>query len=341
MKMIVVIKPGTPEDQVDQLENSLKSMGFGVDKSYGEDYTLLGLVGDTRSLNENIIGMNPIVSKVIHVTAPYKRANRAFHPESTIVKVGDHSIGGSELAIIAGPCSVETEEQIVSVAKKVKESGAQFLRGGAFKPRSSPYSFQGLGVLGLEFLKTARDETGLLVVSEVLNIDMIPKFVDFVDVIQVGARNMQNFMLLKELGKVKKPIMLKRGISATMEEWLMSAEYIISEGNTDVILCERGIRTFEKYTRNTLDISAVPVIKRKSHLPIVVDPSHAGGEWWMVPPLAKAAISAGADGLVIEVHEEPEKAFSDGQQSLKPKKFKKLMEDIEVLAKLEGKSING
>jgi len=341
MKMIVVIKPGTPEDQVNQLEESLKSMGFGVDRSYGEDYTLLGLIGDVRSLNENIIGMNPIVSKVIHVTAPFKRANRAFHPESTIVKVGEHSIGGKELAIMAGPCSVESEEQIVSVAKKVKQAGAQFLRGGAFKPRSSPYSFQGLGVQGLEFLKTAKEETGLQIVSEVLNIDMIPKFVDIVDIIQVGARNMQNFMLLKELGKVKKPILLKRGISATIEEWLMSAEYIIAEGNTEVILCERGIRTFEKYTRNTLDISAVPVVKQKSHLPIVVDPSHAGGEWWMVSPLAKAAISAGADGLVIEVHEEPEKALSDGQQSLKPKKFEKLMEDIEVLAKLEGKSIHG
>jgi 3-deoxy-7-phosphoheptulonate synthase len=341
MKMIVVIKPGTPVEQIEQLESTLQSMGFGVDRSYGEDYTLLGLIGDTRSLNENIIAMNPIVSKVIHVTAPFKRANRAFHPESTIVKVGGHSIGGKELAVMAGPCSVESEEQIVSVAKKVKKAGAQFLRGGAFKPRSSPYSFQGLGVPGLEYLKTAKDETGLLIVSEVLTIDMIPKFVDYVDIIQVGARNMQNFMLLKELGKVNKPIMLKRGISATMEEWLMSAEYIISEGNTEVILCERGIRTFEKYTRNTLDISAVPVIKQKSHLPIVVDPSHAGGEWWMVAPLAKAAISAGADGLVIEVHEEPEKAFSDGEQSLKPKKFDALMKDIEVLANLEGKSING
>jgi 3-deoxy-7-phosphoheptulonate synthase len=330
MKMIVVIKPGTPVEQIEQLESTLQSMGFGVDRSYGEDYTLLGLIGDTRSLNENIIAMNPIVSKVIHVTAPFKRANRAFHPESTIVKVGGHSIGGKELAVMAGPCSVESEEQIVSVAKKVKKAGAQFLRGGAFKPRSSPYSFQGLGVPGLEYLKTAKDETGLLIVSEVLTIDMIPKFVDYVDIIQVGARNMQNFMLLKELGKVNKPIMLKRGISATMEEWLMSAEYIISEGNTEVILCERGIRTFEKYTRNTLDISAVPVIKQKSHLPIVVDPSHAGGEWWMVAPLAKAAISAGADGLVIEVHEEPEKAFSDGEQSLKPKKFDALMKDIEV-----------
>jgi len=339
--MIVVIKPGTPVEQIEQLESTLQSMGFGVDRSYGEDYTLLGLIGDTRSLNENIIAMNPIVSKVIHVTAPFKRANRAFHPESTIVKVGGHSIGGKELAVMAGPCSVESEEQIVSVAKKVKKAGAQFLRGGAFKPRSSPYSFQGLGVPGLEYLKTAKDETGLLIVSEVLTIDMIPKFVDYVDIIQVGARNMQNFMLLKELGKVNKPIMLKRGISATMEEWLMSAEYIISEGNTEVILCERGIRTFEKYTRNTLDISAVPVIKQKSHLPIVVDPSHAGGEWWMVAPLAKAAISAGADGLVIEVHEEPEKAFSDGEQSLKPKKFDALMKDIEVLANLEGKSING
>ena len=339
--MLIVIKPGTPEEQIKNLEGSLKAMGFGIDRSQGEDYVVLGLVGDVRSLNENIIGMNPIVNDVIHVTAPYKKANIQFHPERTIVKVGDHTIGGDELAIMAGPCSVESEEQIVSVAKQVKAAGAQYLRGGAYKPRSSPYSFQGLGEIGLDYLNTARQETGLLVVSELLHIEMIPKFLDTVDIIQVGARNMQNFTMLKELGKVNKPILLKRGIAATMEEWLMSAEYIIAEGNTDVILCERGIRTFETYTRNTLDIAAVPVIKNRSHLPIVVDPSHAGGEWWMVSPLAKAAVSAGADGLVIEVHEQPEKAFSDGQQSLKPKKFAKLMEDIEVLAGLEGKSIHG
>ena len=339
--MLIVIKPGTPEEQIKNLEGSLKAMGFGIDRSQGEDYVVLGLVGDVRSLNENIIGMNPIVNDVIHVTAPYKKANIQFHPERTIVKVGDHTIGGDELAIMAGPCSVESEEQIVSVAKQVKAAGAQYLRGGAYKPRSSPYSFQGLGEIGLDYLNTARLETGLLVVSELLHIEMIPKFLDTVDIIQVGARNMQNFTMLKELGKVNKPILLKRGIAATMEEWLMSAEYIIAEGNTDVILCERGIRTFETYTRNTLDIAAVPVIKNRSHLPIVVDPSHAGGEWWMVSPLAKAAVSAGADGLVIEVHEQPEKAFSDGQQSLKPKKFAKLMEDIEVLAGLEGKSIHG
>jgi len=339
--MLIVIKPGTPEEQIKNLEGSLKAMGFGIDRSQGEDYVVLGLVGDVRSLNENIIGMNPIVNDVIHVTAPYKRANIQFHPERTVVKVGNHTIGGDELAIMAGPCSVESEEQIVRIAKQVKAAGAQYLRGGAYKPRSSPYSFQGLGEVGLDYLATARAETGLLVVSELLHIEMIPKFVDTVDIIQVGARNMQNFTMLKELGKVNKPILLKRGIAATMEEWLMSAEYIIAEGNTDVILCERGIRTFETYTRNTLDIAAVPVIKNRSHLPIVIDPSHAGGEWWMVSPLAKAAVSVGADGLVIEVHDEPEKAFSDGQQSLKPKKFEKLMKDIEVLAKLEGKSIHG
>jgi 3-deoxy-7-phosphoheptulonate synthase len=338
--MLVVIKPRTPEEQVKQLEESLISMGFGIDRSQGEDYIVLGLVGDTRSLNENIIAMNPIVNEVIHVTAPYKRANRAFHRPDTIVKVGKNTIGGDELAIMAGPCSVESEEQIVNIAKLVKAAGAQYLRGGAYKPRSSPYSFQGLGLEGLEHLRTAKQETGLHIVSEVLNIDMIPKFVDYVDIIQVGARNMQNFMLLKELGKVNKPILLKRGISATMEEWLMSAEYIISEGNKDVILCERGIRTFETYTRNTLDVSAIPVIKNRSHLPIIVDPSHAGGDWWMVAPLAKASVSAGAHGLMIEVHDQPEKAFSDGQQSLKPKKFAKLMQDIEVLANIEGMSIH-
>ena len=338
--MIVVIKPRTPEDQIKQLENTLKSMGFGIDRSMGEDYVLLGLVGDTRSLNENIIAMSPIVNEVIHVTAPYKKANRAFHRDNTIVKIGNNTVGGDELAIIAGPCSVETEEGIVKIAKLVKNAGAQYLRGGAFKPRSSPYSFQGLGIEGLKFMQTAKKETGLHIVSEILNVELLDQFVQYVDIIQVGARNMQNFELLKELGKVQKPIMLKRGISASMEEWLMSAEYIISEGNTEVVLCERGIRTFETYTRNTFDVSAIPVIKEKSHLPIVADPSHAGGDWWMVSPLAKAAVSAGADGLVIEVHDQPEKAFSDGQQSLKPKKFEKLMKDVEVLANLEGKSIH-
>ncbi len=338
--MIVVIKPNTPEEQIKSLESTLKTMGFAIDRSMGEDYVLLGLVGDTRSLNENIIAMNPIVNEVIHVTAPYKKANRAFHRENTIVKVGNNTIGGDELAVMAGPCSVETEDGIVQIAKLVKKAGAQYLRGGAFKPRSSPYSFQGLGIEGLKYMQTAKQETGLHVVSEILNVELIDQFVKYVDIIQVGARNMQNFELLKELGKVQKPIMLKRGISATMEEWLMSAEYIISEGNTDVILCERGIRTFETYTRNTLDISAIPVIKEKSHLPIVLDPSHAGGDWWMVAPLAKAAVSAGAHGLVIEVHDHPEKAFSDGQQSLKPEKFEKLMNDVEVLANIEGMSIH-
>lgn len=337
--MIVVINPGVEKAKIDKLEKSIIDMGLTVDRSEGENLTILGLVGDTSIVNEDAICMNPIVNKIMHVQAPYKKANRMFHPENSIIDVGGTKIGGNQIAVIAGPCSVENEEQIVSIAKKIKASGAQFLRGGAFKPRSSPYSFRGLGIEGLRLLNIAKKETGLKIVSEILNTDMIDEFIENVDMIQVGARNMQNFILLTELGKIDKPILLKRGMSATMEEWLMSAEYIISEGNSNVVLCERGIRTFENYTRNTLDISAVPVIKAKSHLPIIVDPSHAGGEWWLVEPLAKAAISAGADGLMIEVHDNPEKAFSDGAQSLKPKKFDRLMKIVEVLSNIEGRSI--
>lgn len=337
--MIVVINPGVEKAKIDKLEKSIIDMGLAVDRSEGENLTILGLVGDTSIINEDAICMNPIVNKIMHVQAPYKKANRMFHPENSIIDVSGTKIGGNQIAVIAGPCSVESEEQIVSIARKIKASGAQFLRGGAFKPRSSPYSFRGLGVEGLRLLNIAKKETGLKIVSEILNTDMIDEFIENVDMIQVGARNMQNFILLTELGKTDKPILLKRGMSATMEEWLMSAEYIISEGNSNVVLCERGIRTFENYTRNTLDISAIPVIKAKSHLPIIVDPSHAGGEWWLVEPLSKAAISAGADGLMIEVHENPEKAFSDGAQSLKPKKFDRLMKKIEVLSNIEGRSI--
>jgi 3-deoxy-7-phosphoheptulonate synthase len=256
-----------------------------------------------------------------------------FRPHNTVVKVNDETIGGDKLAIMAGPCSVESESQIVEIAKMVKESGAGFLRGGAFKPRTSPYSFQGLKKHGLELLKLAKQETGLPIVTEIMSADMIEEFVENVDIIQVGARNMQNFELLKQLGKTNKPILLKRGLSATIEELIMSAEYIMSEGNENVILCERGIRTFETYTRNTLDLSAIPAIKRLSHLPIIVDPSHAAGMWWMVEPLSKAAIAVGADGLIIEVHNDPQNARCDGQQSIKPERFKSLMEDLTILAK--------
>ena len=277
------------------------------------------------------------MDKVLKVEEPYKKANRLFKPEDTVIDVNGSLIGGNSLAIMAGPCSVESEEQIIEIAKRVKESGATFLRGGAFKPRTSPYSFQGLELEGLELLKKARKATGLPIVTEIMSTDYIDIFARDVDVIQVGARNMQNFDLLKQLGRTNKPILLKRGLSATIEEWLMSAEYIMAAGNENVILCERGIRTFETYTRNTLDLSAIPVVKKKSHLPVIVDPSHAAGYWYLVEPLAKAAISAGADGLMIEVHNNPQCALSDGQQSIKPEAFKKLMNKVKILAEMEGK----
>lgn len=337
--MIVVVKPRAEEVKIVELVSILEEKGFAVHRSDGVDYTILGLVGDTTSLNTSILEGNEIVKKIVRVQEPFKKANKLFHPNNSIIKVGDVEIGGKQLAIMAGPCSVESEEQIVFLAKDIKKAGAQFLRGGAYKPRSSPYSFQGLGKEALGYLKTARDETGLLIVSEVLSIDLIDQFLDTVDVLQVGARNMQNFRLLKELGKIDKPILLKRGMSATIEEWLMSAEYIMSEGNDKVILCERGIRTFENFTRNTLDISAIPAVKRLSHLPVIVDPSHASGLWWMVDPLAKASVAVGADGLMIEVHDNPKEALSDGSQSLKPKAFRKLMAELDVLAKTQGKKV--
>lgn len=269
---------------------------------------------------------------IMNTQQSYKLSNRMFHMDNSVIQVGDRVIGGHELTVIAGPCSVESEDQILELSKIVKECGAGFLRGGAFKPRTSPYSFQGMKLEGLELLKLAKKETGLPIVTEIMSIDMIERFAEDVDVIQVGARNMQNYELLKELGKTTKPILLKRGLSATIEELLMSAEYVMSEGNSNVILCERGIRTFETYTRNTLDISAVPAIKKLSHLPVIVDPSHAAGLWWMVEPLAKAAVAVGADGIMIEVHNDPGNAKCDGQQSIKPERFRVLMEDITVMA---------
>ena len=273
---------------------------------------------------------------MLKVQEPYKKANRLFHPEPTIVDVNGTKVGGGHLGIMAGPCSVESEEQVVAIAKAVKASGANFLRGGAFKPRTSPYSFQGLELEGLELLKIAKQETGLPIVTELMSTAYLDKFVEDVDVIQIGARNMQNFDLLKEVGKTKTPILLKRGMSSTIEEWLMSAEYIMAGGNENVILCERGIRTFETATRNTLDLSAVPVIKEKSHLPIIIDPSHATGKRDLVEPLAKAAIAVGADGLMIEVHNNPAKALCDGKQSIKPETFDEIMKKIKVYTELEG-----
>ena len=337
--MIVILKPNTDRKEIDKITDNLKGKGIQVNPVIGRDYIILGLVGDTSKLDHTQIEANRCVERVMHVAEPFKKANRLFHPEPTIVDINGRKIGGNKLAMIAGPCSVETEEQIVEIAKEVKKAGATFLRGGAFKPRTSPYAFQGLKYHGLELLKVARRQTGLPIVTELMSPYDIDKFVEDVDVIQVGARNMQNFELLKELGKTNKPILLKRGLAATIEEWLMSAEYIMAGGNENVILCERGIRTYETYTRNTLDLSAIPAIKKLSHLPIIVDPSHAAGKWWMVDPLAKAAVAAGCDGLIIEVHNNPDCAWCDGQQSIKPDVYSKLVDELRVIAKAVGREI--
>lgn len=337
--MIIVMKPNVQEEEVEKIKTKMESLGCEIHESLGKSYHLLGLVGDTSRIDPSQIQANRNVEKLIFVQEPYKKANRLFHPEGSVVKVNDKRIGGNKFSVIAGPCSVESEEQILSIAEDIRESGASFLRGGAFKPRTSPYSFQGLKDEGLELLKAAREKTGLPIVTELMSPDKIEKFVEDVDVIQIGARNMQNFDLLKEVGKTQKPVLLKRGMSATIEELLMAAEYIMSEGNEKVILCERGIRTFEKYTRNTLDLSAIPVIKKRSHLPVIVDPSHAGGLWWLVEPMAKAALVAGADGLMVEVHNDPANAKCDGQQSIKPERFKSLMDTLKKLAEIEKKEI--
>ena len=304
--------------------------------SHGKQMCVIGVIGDITRIDSDELLAYSYVEKVMNVTEPYKKANRLFHPADTIVDVNGSKVGGKYLGIMAGPCSVESEKQIVEVAKAVKASGANFLRGGAFKPRTSPYSFQGLELEGLELLKIAKQETGLPIVTELMSTAYLDKFVEDVDVIQIGARNMQNFDLLKEVGKTQTPILLKRGMSSTIEEWLMSADYIMAGGNENVILCERGIRTFETATRNTLDLSAVPVIKEKSHLPIIIDPSHATGKRDLVEPLAKAAIAVGADGLMIEVHNNPAKALCDGKQSIKPETFDEIMKKIKVYTELEG-----
>ena len=337
--MIIVMNPKCSEDEVLKVKGELEGKGLGIHLSQGETFCIIGVLGETRAIDSNKLLRFQGVDKVLKVEEPYKKANRLFKPEDTVIDVKGSLIGGNNLAVMAGPCSVESEEQIIEIAKSVRESGATFLRGGAFKPRTSPYSFQGLELEGLELLKKAREATGLPIVTEIMSTDYIDVFERDVDVIQVGARNMQNCDLLKQLGKTNKPILLKRGLSATIEEWLMSAEYIMAAGNENVILCERGIRTFETYTRNTLDLSAIPVVKRKSHLPVIVDPSHAAGYWYLVEPLAKAAISAGADGLMIEVHNNPQCALSDGQQSIKPESFKRIMDKVRVLAELEGKKL--
>lgn len=317
----------------------MEGKGFQIHESRGANFTLFGVVGDTAAFDMNQLRVYDCIDKVMRVQEPYKRANRMFHPEDSIVDVCGVKVGGKQITVMAGPCSVETREQIIGVAEDVRQMGAAILRGGAFKPRTSPYSFQGLQETGLDLLKEAKAVTGLPIITEIMSADKIERFVEDVDVIQVGARNMQNFELLKELGKTDKPILLKRGLSATIEEWLMSAEYIMAGGNDNVILCERGIRTFENYTRNTLDLSAIPAVKKLSHLPVVVDPSHAAGMWWMVEPLAKAAVAVGADGLIIEVHNDPEHALCDGAQSLKPERFGRLMQDLKIIAGAVGREL--
>ena len=337
--MVIILKPKTNTEEINKLTKDLESKGVTVNPVIGTELIILGLVGDTSKIDPCYIEANPYVERVMHVQEPFKKANRMFHPEDSIIDVNGNTIGGRKISIIAGPCSVETEEQIITVSEEVKKYGASFLRGGAFKPRTSPYSFQGLKYDGLELLKIAREKTGLPIVTEIMSPYDIEVFNENVDVIQVGARNMQNFDLLKELGKINKPILLKRGLSATIEELLMSAEYIMAGGNENVILCERGIRTFETYTRNTLDLSAIPAIKKLSHLPVIVDPSHAAGKWWMVEPLAKAAVAVGADGLIIEVHNDPQKAWCDGQQSIKPEVFSNIMNDLKIIAAAVGREI--
>ena len=337
--MIIILKQTAKQEDIAALRGALEGSGLSIHDSKGTETHILGLIGDTSCVDVNALLANDAVEDVKRVSEGYKKANRKFHPEDTVVNIGGHKIGGGHFAVIAGPCSVESEEQIISVARDVKESGAGLLRGGAFKPRTSPYAFQGMRAEGLELLRKAREATGMPIVTEIMNTEHIPMFSD-VDVIQVGARNMQNFELLKELGKLKNPILLKRGLSATIEEWLMSAEYIMSEGNENVILCERGIRTFETSMRNTLDISAVPMLKAKTHLPVVVDPSHAAGLSWMVEPLAMAAIAAGADGLMIEVHNDPAHAKSDGAQSLTPAAFDALMKKAAPALSFFGKTLH-
>lgn len=338
--MIITMKKDAPKEEIEKIIATLEHKGLNVTAIYGDNYNVFGVVGDTTIVDTKQIEANKHVEHVVRVAAPYKKVNRIFHPEDSVIDVAGIKVGGKEnIVVIGGPCSVEGEAQIMDIAKEVKEAGGVMLRGGAYKPRTSPYAFQGMGSEGVELMVKARKATGLPIVSEIMSIDKIDEFERNVDLIQVGARNMQNFDLLKALGKIKKPILLKRGLSNTIEEWLMSAEYIMAGGNENVILCERGIRTFEKYTRNTLDLSVVPIIKKKSHLPIIIDPSHATGDWELVESMSLAAIAAGADGLIIEVHNCPECAWSDGMQSLKPDNFKTVIEKGRKIAQVIGRDI--
>ena len=338
--MVIILHPGSEETAIQKLIDKIESMGVKVNRVVGESYSILGLIGDTSVVDIETLEANEVVERVVRVQEPYKRANRLWHPEDTVIEIKGRKIGGSNITVMAGPCSIESEEQIFTIAEAVAKSGASFLRGGAFKPRSSPYSFQGMGEEGLKLMNQAGAKYNLPIVTEVMSISQIDIVGKYADLLQIGARNMQNFELLKELGQCGKPILLKRGLSATIEELLMAAEYILAGGNEEVILCERGIRTFEPYTRNTLDLSIVPAVKRLSHLPIIIDPSHATGHWWMVEPMSMASIAAGADGVIVEVHNDPKNAKSDGAQSLKPKKFDTMIEKLKVIANLEGRSIS-
>ena len=337
--MIIVLKQGTSQQEISQLTENILAQGVQVNPIVGTDLTILGLIGDTTRIDRGRIESYRCVDRIMYVAEPFKKANRMFHPEDSVIDVAGVPVGGKKLAVMAGPCSVESRDQITGIARDVQAAGAALLRGGAFKPRTSPYSFQGLKYEGLELLKLAREATGLPIVSEIMSPDDIDIFERDVDLIQVGARNMQNFDLLKRLGRIRKPILLKRGLSATIEEWLMSAEYILAEGNENVILCERGIRTFETYTRNTVDLGAIPVVKKLSHLPVIVDPSHSTGKWWMVEAVARAAVAVGADGLMIEVHNDPAHALCDGQQSIKPDLFARVMDDVRQIASVIGREV--
>ena len=337
--MIIVLKPHSTEETITRVENMVKNRGLDTHIVRGTEMTIIGCIGDTTLIDPRLFEVDSSVDKVMHVQEPYKLANRAFHPEDSVIDVSGVKIGGGHMGLIAGPCSVESFDQVLEIAKAAKAAGANLLRGGAFKPRTSPYSFQGLGLDGLEILCQVKQEVGLPIVTELMSPEYLDVFNEKVDLIQIGARNMQNFDLLKQLGQVDRPILLKRGLNATYEEWIMSAEYIMASGNENVILCERGIRTFETYTRNTLDLQSIPVLRKKTHLPVVIDPSHAGGKWWLVEPMAKAAVAAGADGLMIEVHNNPECALCDRAQSLKPEKYDTLLKEIKLIAEVVGKQL--
>ena len=338
--MIITMKKTAPQAEADKIVKNLEAKGLSVTLIRGTDYNVFGVVGDTTGVDEKIIAANPYVDNVQRVAAPYKRANRLFHEADTVVDVSGVKVGGRErIVVIGGPCSVEGREPLLEIAREVKAAGGSMLRGGAYKPRTSPYNFQGLGSEGIAYLREAREATGLPIVSELMSIDKIDEFEENVDLVQIGARNMQNFDLLKAVGKMHRPVLLKRGLANTIEEWIMAAEYIMDGGNENVIFCERGIRTFEKYTRNTLDLSVVPIIKQRSHLPIIIDPSHATGNWQLVESMSLAAIAAGADGLIIEVHNDPEHAWSDGAQSLKPANFRSVIEKGRKISQVIGRDL--